>query len=161
MNDNNAQLVRSISAIFWLGFFMAISFMEAPLKFTAPNLSMIEGLQIGKIIFGMLNHCEWAFLAVILITCFIKKPNKPEIYLIIVAGIILILETAWLLPVLDLDANRIINGEMVTGHGLHWCYVILEVIKVPVLLVLGLKGFKSLSYQRDEQRHSTSSLVEA
>lgn len=161
MNNTNTQLVRSISAIFWLGFFMAISFMEAPLKFTAPNLSMIEGLQIGKIIFGMLNHCEWIFLAVILITCFIKKPNKPETYLIIAVGVILILETVWLLPALDLDANRIINGKDVTGHGLHWFYVILEVIKVPVLLVLGLKGFKSLSHQRDEQHHSASSLIEA
>lgn len=104
-------MIRSISAIFWLGFFMAISFMEAPLKFTATDLSMAEGLQIGKIVFGMLNHCEWAFLVVILITCFAKKPGKQESYLIATAGIILLFETVWLLPVLDLDANRIINAK--------------------------------------------------
>lgn len=161
MNNNNTQLIRSISAIFWLGFFMAISFMEAPLKFTAPNLSMIEGLQIGKIIFGMLNHCEWAFLVIILITCFIRKPNRAETYFIMAAGIILILETAWLLPVLNLDANRIINGEMVTGHGLHWCYVILEIIKMPVLLLLGIKGFKSPVNQHNVQYKNLPAQLEA
>lgn len=150
MRNNNIQLTRSIAAIFWLGFFMAISFMEAPLKFTAPNLSMAEGLQIGKIVFGALNYCEWAFLAVIAITCFLRKPGKTETYLIIGLAVILILETAWLLPALDLDANKIIRGETVTDHGLHWCYVILEITKVPVLLLTGLKGVKSISPVRQK-----------
>jgi hypothetical protein len=144
MPNNNIQLTRSIAAIFWLGFFMAISFMEAPLKFTAPNLSMAEGLQIGKIVFGALNYCEWAFLVVIIITCFVKMPGWVEAYLIGGLATILILETCWLLPALDLDAKKIIRGETITGHGLHWYYVILEIIKVPVLLLTGLKGLKSI-----------------
>jgi hypothetical protein len=144
MKKRNIQLIRSITLIFWLGFFMAISFMEAPLKFTAPGLSAAEGLQIGKIIFGMLNHCEWIFLAVVLVTCFIHKPNRAELYLVIGAALILVLETAWLLPVLDADANKIIKGEALTGSNLHWCYVALELIKVPVLLIAGLKGIRSL-----------------
>jgi hypothetical protein len=144
MRDINIQLTRSIAAIFWLGFFMAISFMEAPLKFTAPNLSMAEGLQIGKIVFGALNYCEWAFLAIIVITCFFKKPQKTEAYLIVGMAVILILQTTWLLPALDSDANKIISGEAVTDHGLHWCYVILEIVKVPVLLLIGVKGLKSI-----------------
>jgi len=141
--QNNIQLVRSITLIFWLGFFMAISFMEAPVKFTAPHLSLPEGLQIGKIVFGMLNHCEWAFLIIILITCAIRKPGRGELYFIISAGIILLLETTWLLPVLDRDADKIINGEVLTGSNLHWCYVAAEIIKVPVLLLAAINGLKN------------------
>jgi len=144
MRNNNIQLTRSITAFFWLGFFVAISFMEAPLKFTAPGLSMAEGLSIGKIVFGALNYCEWAFLAIILITCFLRKPARVEAYLIIALAIIMILETVWLLPALDLDADKIVGGQMVTGHALHWCYVTLEVIKAPVLFFAGLKGVKSI-----------------
>jgi hypothetical protein len=144
MRNINIQLTRSIAAIFWLGFFMAISFMEAPLKFTAPNLSMAEGLQIGKIVFGALNYCEWGFLAAIIVTCFIRKPGKIEAYLIAGLALILILETFWLLPALDSDANKIISGQKVTRHDLHWFYVILEIIKVPVLLLTGIKGLKSI-----------------
>ena len=160
-NKNNIQLLRSIVAIFWLGFFMAISFMEAPLKFTAPNLSMAEGLQVGKIVFGMLNYCEWAFLAAILICCFIKKPGKSEAYFIAAAGAILIMETGWLLPALNLDANRIINGQNVIGYDLHWCYVALEFVKIPVLLLLGVTGFESLIRRHDGQDQHVLSPAEA
>jgi hypothetical protein len=140
--------IRSITAIFWLGFFMAISFMEAPLKFTAPGLSMAEGLQIGKIIFKSLNRCEWSFLLIIFITCIVKKPTRRSFYLIAAISAIMIMETAWLLPVLDINANLIIKGQMVTDHSAHWLYVILEIIKVPVLLMIGLESGKAL---RDEK----------
>ncbi|MDO3641383.1 hypothetical protein [Mucilaginibacter sp. L3T2-6] len=147
-NKSNIQLTRSILTIFWLGFFMAISFMEAPLKFTAPHLSMAEGLQIGKLVFGMLNVCEWGFLAVIAITCLIQKPQKAEGRLIVVAALIMTLETFWLLPALGKDADKIINGQIVTGHSLHWGYVAFELIKVPVLLLTGITGMRSLLNQR-------------
>lgn len=143
--NSNVQLTRSITILFWLGFFTAISFMEAPIKFTAPNLSMAEGLQIGKIVFGMLNHCEWVFLVVVLFTCFIGKPRRAEFSLIICAAIILILETVWLLPVLDSDANKIISGQALTGTNWHWCYIALEIIKLPVLLMAGVKGLRNIT----------------
>jgi len=143
-NKNNVQLVRSLTAIFWLGFFMAISFMEAPVKFTAPGISMSQGLQIGKLVFGTLNICEWAFLATIVVTCLIQKPGRLEGRLIAIAALILALETFWLLPVLGANADRIIHGKTVTGHNLHWCYIALELIKAPVLLFAGITGVRSL-----------------
>jgi hypothetical protein len=144
MRNTNIAALRGITSIFWLGFFMAISFMEAPLKFTAPNLSLADGLQIGKIVFGTLNHCEWVFMALIIATCLVKKPGRTELYLVSAAVLILVLETIWLLPALDLDANKIIAGKTVTGGALHWYYVALEIIKVPVLLLIGLKGIISI-----------------
>jgi len=142
MNADKVKLTRGIIAIFWLGFFMAISFMEAPLKFTAPGLSMAEGLQIGKIIFGTLNKCEWVFLIIILITCFIKSASLTSLYLIAAMAIIMLLETAWLLPVLDEGADRIIHGQPFMHGQLHWVYIILEIIKVPLLLLIGLVSLK-------------------
>ena len=139
-----ALSVRSIAAIFWLGFFMAISFMEAPLKFTAPGLSMAEGLQIGKIVFKALNTCEWILLLIILITCFAKRTSRKGFYLVTAAAVILAAETGWLLPILDQHANEIIRGGMVTDDYLHWCYIILEVLKVPVLLLIGIESGQML-----------------
>ncbi|HWZ36380.1 MAG TPA: hypothetical protein VNW51_09485 [Mucilaginibacter sp.] len=138
--QRRAVAVRSMTAIFWLGFFMAISFMEAPLKFTAPGLSMTEGLQIGKIVFKALNICEWIFLLVIFITCMVKKTARRGFYLITVISIIMTIETGWLLPILDQHAELIIRGGQVIDHHTHWFYVILEVVKVPVLLFIGIEG---------------------
>ncbi|MEO6849123.1 MAG: hypothetical protein ABI166_00770 [Mucilaginibacter sp.] len=148
MNKQTILSIRSITAIFWLGFFMAISFMEAPLKFSAPNLNMAEGLQIGKIIFKSLNICEWSFLIIILLTCMVKKSSRSGFYLIIAISIILVMESAWLLPILDANADKIIKGEPVTGHFAHWGYIILELIKVPVLLLIGLDSAKAVRQRK-------------
>ncbi|QHS56594.1 hypothetical protein GWR56_13960 [Mucilaginibacter sp. 14171R-50] len=139
-----ALSVRSITAIFWLGFYMAISFMEAPLKFTAPGLSMAEGLQIGKIIFKSLNTCEWTFFLILIITCIVQKTTRMGFYLITAISLILVVETKWLLPILDHHANEIIKGGTVTDHNAHWLYILLEVIKVPVLLLIGIESGKML-----------------
>lgn len=148
MNKQVFISIRSVTAIFWLGFFMAISFMEAPLKFTAPGLSMAEGLRIGKIIFGSLNICEWSFLVIILITCIVKKTTRRGFYLITAVSVIMAAEMAWLLPALDNNANLIIQGFPVTSHSTHWFYVAFEIIKVPILLMIGLESGKALREEK-------------
>ncbi len=42
----------------WLGMVLAISFLEAPLKFRAPNVTLQIGLGIGRLVFRMLNSVE-------------------------------------------------------------------------------------------------------
>jgi len=143
MKKERVLAIRSITAIFWLGFFMAISFMEAPLKFTAPGLSMAQGLQIGRIVFGALNSCEWVFLVIILLTCLGKRTTRYGFYLLLAVSVILILETAWLLPVLDVHAAMVIRGQEPPDHWEHWVYIILEILKVPVLLLIGLESGKA------------------
>lgn len=143
MNKQATQYIRSITAIFWLGFFMSISFLETPLKFTAPNLSLADGLQVGKIVFGALNKCEWVFLCIILISCLLNKTSKKGLYLIAIISVILVIETAWLLPLLDAGVNRVISGQPAGVQYIHWLYVLLEIIKVPVLLLIGLENYWS------------------
>ena len=137
MNNQRSQAVRGIAAIFWLGFFMAISFMEAPLKFTAPGITIAQGVQIGRVIFGVLNKCEWAFLLLIVITCFFSRPHTRVWYFIIIAGTILLAETAWLLPQLDIRSTQYISGQQRQGKDIHWVYILLEIVKVPFLFMIG------------------------
>ena len=144
MNERLVLSLRSITAIFWLGFFMAISFMASPLKFTAPGLRVAEALQIGKIIFKALNHWEWTFLLILVTTCIFRKTSRVGFYLITAVGIILALETKWLFSVLDRHANQIIQGGLVIDHNAHWFYIILEVIKAPILLLIGIENGKML-----------------
>ena len=39
----------------WLGMVLAISFLEAPLKFRAPHVTLPIGLGIGRLVFRALN----------------------------------------------------------------------------------------------------------
>ena len=44
----------------WLGMVLAISFVEAPLKFRAPGVTLPIGLGIGRLVFRALNAVEVA-----------------------------------------------------------------------------------------------------
>ncbi|MFK8007426.1 MAG: hypothetical protein AB8H03_13690 [Saprospiraceae bacterium] len=50
----------------WTGMVLGISFLEAPLKFQAPNITTILGLGIGKLVFGALNKVEMIFSALLI-----------------------------------------------------------------------------------------------
>src|SRR3712207_5208686 len=93
----------------WFGLVGGISFMEAPLKFQAPNITIPLGLGIGRLVFFALNKIE-IFLAVLLLISFIKVRPKSKFSLVSygIIAVLLLLETIWLLPVLDARATLVI-----------------------------------------------------
>src|SRR5215831_19369774 len=62
MNTTSAALAGALTFL-WLGMVLAISFLEAPLKFRAPGVTIPIGLGIGRLVFRALNTAE-AVLAV-------------------------------------------------------------------------------------------------
>ncbi len=52
---NPAFAVAAAAAFVWLGMVLAISFIEAPLKFRAPGVTLAIGLGIGRLVFRALN----------------------------------------------------------------------------------------------------------
>lgn len=134
----------AISSIYlWLGFVLAISFLEAWLKFQAPGITIPLGLGIGRLVFFALNKTEW-FFAVLILLMQIKSGNWKQIRMEWLALlIILLLQTFWLLPLLDARAEKVIQMVEIEPSNLHYYYVALEMIKVLILFVFGKKLFKS------------------
>ena len=123
----------------WFGAIGAISFMEAPLKFTAPNITLALGLGIGRIVFQTLNKIEIVFALLLLVSIFMQRPKgKSWIYFLGGALVLLLLETLWLLPVLDARAVQVINGEVPPHSVAHIFYIVFEAMKFICLLVLGI-----------------------
>src|ERR1700735_4521593 len=50
----------------WVGMVGAISFLEAPLKFRAPGVTLQIGLGIGRLVFRALNIVETVFAVAVL-----------------------------------------------------------------------------------------------
>lgn len=123
----------------WFGCIGAISFMEAPLKFTAPNITLALGLGIGRIVFQTLNKIEIVFaLLMILSFVFARPKGKSPLYVFgIVAGLLLV-ETVWLLPILDARAEQVINGSEPPFSNAHFIYIAFDAIKFTALFVLGM-----------------------
>src|SRR4051794_8321171 len=63
----------------WLGMVLAISFVEAPLKFRAPGVTLQIGLGIGRMVFRVLNGIEVALAVGILIAVLMDAPRTGVI----------------------------------------------------------------------------------
>jgi len=135
----------AIACLFtWIGFVCAISFLEAWIKFRAPGVTLPIGLGIGKLVFNALNKIEWVFALFVCISAamYSKSPFiLPNIALFGVV-IILLLQTAWLLPALSLRTGQYMRQEPVAPSNLHFWFVGAEVIKVAGLFITAVSLFK-------------------
>jgi len=128
----------------WFGAVAAISFMEAPLKFTAPNITLPLGLEIGYVVFHALNKVEIVLGVLLLVAIFFVKPEKKTVPIIFgIIAIILLLQTFWLFPLLDERTMQVINGTAEPYSNLHIYYIVFDAIKLILLLTLGIISVKS------------------
>jgi len=117
----------------------AISFLEAPLKFRAPNITRELALGIGKLVFRALNRVELVLAAVMLICMIATRLSTRNIQLLFGAtAAILIVQTVWLLPSLSARATAVIAGEEVPNSRLHLVFVVCETVKILLLAVVGV-----------------------
>ncbi|MDF9801368.1 hypothetical protein OKW21_006677 [Catalinimonas alkaloidigena] len=131
----------AIASVFlWIGFVCAISFMEAWLKFKAPGVSLHIGLGIGRLVFNVLNKVEWV-LAFAVITSLLSSGGtlQASFMFLFIPLILLVIQTFWLLPALDVRAEMYIQGLAVPPSDLHIYYIVAEVCKVISLFIFGIK----------------------
>lgn len=138
-----------IPTFLWIGFVCSISFMEAWLKFRAPNVSLSIGLGIGKLVFSALNIVEWFFSITILILIILNKKimNIKKITLLIIPILILISQTFFLLPLLNERTDIISQGIIAPKSSIHFLYILVEFIKVIYLFIFGLKIIYDSAYE--------------
>lgn len=130
------QEISIIGALFtWFGCLLAISGMESWLKFRAAGVTREQALSIGRLVFQALNKMEWFFLIVVLtVHFFVELPDYLHVLFLILL-IILLVQTAILLPKLDKRAKAQIAGQIVPASKIHVFYVLLEGSKMILLLI--------------------------
>ena len=138
-----AHPIALICAFTWLGFVCAISFMEAWLKFQAHGVTLPIGLGIGRLVFHALNKVEWVLAIAILVDVLWKRRIDRHVLFILVPVILLVLQTFWLLPVLDERALQVIHGQGASTSNTHFIYVAFEIVKVLLIAVFGIGLFRT------------------
>ena len=129
----------AVAVVFvWLGMVAAISFIETPLKFRAPGVTLQIGLGIGRLVFRALNGCE-LLLAAVLAGAFAFEP--PSLGAAVAAGAavaMLLVQVLLVRPRLTRRSDAVLaGGEGPRSHA-HWAYVGLELVKVAGLLIAGV-----------------------
>ena len=132
----------AVAAIFvWLGMVLAISFLEAPLKFRAPGITIQLGLGIGRLVFRALNACEIALAVLVVVALAIDRPGAGVIAATLGAIGALLVQVIGVRPALVRRSDAVLAdaGQAEKGRSsAHSVYVVFEVVKVVALLVSGI-----------------------
>jgi hypothetical protein len=129
----------AVAAVFvWLGMVLAISFIETPLKFRAPGVTLQIGLGIGRLVFRALNGSELALAAMVL-GCFAITPPATGIAVSAAAAVLTLLaQVLAVRPRLSRRSDSVLAGGDGPRSRAHWAYVGLEIVKVIALLITGI-----------------------
>jgi hypothetical protein len=134
----------AVLCFMWAGMVLGISFLETPVKFTAPSVTLPIGLDIGRHVFGVFNKVE---IGAALLACglMIFGHTQRAIWLPLTTVVLVVtLQTVWLLPLLDVRVEMILNGQTPPRAPYHLVYVVLEVLKLICLIAAGVACLAAL-----------------
>ena len=135
----DAAVAVAVAAVFvWLGMVLAISFVETPLKFRAPGVTLQIGLGIGRLVFRALNACELALAAIAVACLAIEPPSTGIAVAAAVAVVTLLAQVLAVRPRLSRRSDAALAGGEGPLSRAHWAYVGLEIVKVIALLIAGV-----------------------
>src|SRR6185312_11843169 len=88
-------------AFTWLGMVLGISFLEAPLKFRAPGVTLQLGLGIGRLVFAALNRAEVVLALAVLVSAVVLAPAGAVWVWLAIAVVVLVVQLAVVRPPLS------------------------------------------------------------
>ena len=129
--------VAAAATLIWLGMVLAISFLEAPLKFRAEDLDLRVGLAIGRIVFRALNIAEVGWAVLIAVCLAFAGASGPVLVLAVVTAVLLAVQLAVVRPRLNRRSTAVLAGQDAPRSRAHHVYIGLEALKLAALVALG------------------------
>ncbi|HUH53726.1 MAG TPA: hypothetical protein VLZ31_06780 [Microbacteriaceae bacterium] len=133
------QLVLSV---LWFGMVFAIAFIEAPLKFQAPGITIPLGLGIGRLVFAALNISEAVILILLLIISFKGASTRlggVRLKLLIGLIVVYVSKVAIVRPPLNSRTDLVLQGADPGQSPWHYIYIGLDLVLLTLLLWFILK----------------------
>ncbi|GAB3802555.1 hypothetical protein ACFOX0_05740 [Micromonospora zhanjiangensis] len=143
MTARPAAVVIIAVPFVWLGMVLAISFLETPLKFRAPGITVPLGLGIGRLVFRVLNAAELVLAAILTLTVLTSTAGRSTVEgvpttVLIALWALLVVQVAVVRPRLDRRARQLVQGHEPPRSHLHLAYVAAECAKVLLLPTFGI-----------------------
>ncbi|WP_208637262.1 hypothetical protein [Amycolatopsis echigonensis] len=117
---------------------LAISFLEAPIKFRAPGVTVPIGLSIGRLVFRALNIIECVFAAALLVAIPLAAPQPAALVAPLVAVAALLGQLGGVRPWLNQRTKAVLAGATRARSRGHYVYVAMEGVKVIALALGGI-----------------------
>lgn len=115
-----------------------VSLLATPARFSAPLITRPVALDVGAAVFAALNKAE--FVALILLLIVVRVSGLAARWWAVcgVLTLILVAQSAWLLPELTVRAGMVANGIEPPPSIAHAVYSTLELCKLALLFACGI-----------------------
>lgn len=132
-----AELATVALAFGWTGLVVGLAFIETPLKFRAPGITLPLGLGIGRLVFAVLGRLEAGL--VVLVTLAAWAADVPAGGRWAVAGLwaLVALQQLVVRPRLMRRTDAVLAGAEGPRSRLHLWFVGIDVLKLALLVTLG------------------------
>lgn len=135
------NVIQTAGPWVWIGMVLAISFLEAPLKFRAPGITVELGVGIGRLVFRALNAVEFVLAVAIAVSLLAGGDDSSGIWVAWAIAALALVAKGLLRGAMDRRARRVVGHHLEPSHRLHILYLLAEVATV---LALGTLGVLSL-----------------
>jgi hypothetical protein len=130
----------------WLGMTIGVSLLATPARFYASTITRPVALDVGRVVLSVLNKAEFVALIITLVIVRVSGEARRLWGPVFALALILVLQSAWLLPELAARTDLIIAGTEPEPSIAHGANSTLELVK---LCLLAWVGFRSLLILRE------------
>jgi len=128
-----------------VGMILAISFLEAPLKFQAPGITIPLGLGIGRLVFTALNIATGVVLAVLTLASLRPRAERTPLMLLGATWLVYLVEVAVIRPVLNRRSDLVMAGLEAPGTDwAHYAYIAADAALLVLLVALAVDAARRL-----------------
>ncbi len=144
------ELWRLALPVLWFGMVAAISFIEAPLKFQAPGITIPLGLGIGRLVFMALNITEAALLVALLVLALRPRATRlagARLWWLLGLAAVFLFKVAAVRPPLNARTDLVLAGADPGQSPWHYVYIACDLVTMALLLVLAAQAGRAVLRQ--------------
>ena len=141
------ELWRLAIPVLWFGMVAAISFIEAPLKFQAPGITIPLGLGIGRLVFFALNVAEALMLVALLVLSLwpaAARVSAARMPWLVAVAVVFVLKVAVVRPPLNARTDAVLAGADPGQSPWHYVYIACDLVTMALLLVIAVQTGRAI-----------------
>lgn len=149
------EVWRIVIVVLWFGMIAAISFLEAPLKFQAPGITIPLGLGIGRLVFAALNVAEGVMLLALTLLSFwpvVARISGRRMWVWLSLLLTFVVKLTVVRPPLNARTDLVLEGADPGQSPWHYIYIACDVVTMVLLVVLAAMAAKRVVRIAGESR---------
>lgn len=129
------SMLRTLIPGFWMGLLVALAFIETPLKFQAPGITVPLALGIGRLVLTAAEIASVVLLIALTAVTFVK-PRLGRGLVVVVGAMwaTLVVQMAVIRPMLNARTDIVVAGGDPGESSLHVVYVVTDAVLLALMI---------------------------